>query len=227
MVSSEQLPVLRFVSLLSPPPAGMFEQDGWRPTLLHEVISAGYRVSDDELDKQQATVIPSDPALIMYTSGTTGFPKGAILSHRSLINQALLVMRRAQLYEDDRFCVPVPFFHIYGNGLILGTLGTGVTLYPLLTFDALKAMKVISQECCTRAAFVPTMLLAILQHPKFSEYDLTSLRIISNAGAPVPVALMEQVSDLIGADIGIAYGLTESAGPITASRPEDPFKKDD
>lgn len=224
-VSSERLPNLSYVSLIGSSPAGLLEQEGWRPSLLQEVVDDGIQLSDDALVKQQATITPSDPALIMYTSGITGFPKGALLSHRSLLNQILFVMHRAQSYQNERICVPVPFFHIFGNGYILGALCTGATLFPLLTFNALKAMQVISQKHCTRTAFVPTMLFAILQHPKFSEYDLTSLRQISNAGAPVPVSLMEQVKERIGANIGIAFGMTESAGPITASQFDDPFER--
>jgi fatty-acyl-CoA synthase len=151
--------------------------------------------------------------------------KGALLSHRSLLNQMLLVMRRAESYKDERICVPVPFFHIFGNGYILGALCTGATLYPLLTFDALKTMQVISKERCSRTAFVPTMLLATLQHPQFSAYDLTSLKQISNAGAPDPVALMQQVKERIGANIAIAFGLTESAGSLTSSQNDDPFER--
>jgi fatty-acyl-CoA synthase len=224
-VSSERLPDLKYACLVGPPPDKLLQKEGWRPALWEEVVSAGTQISDEQLAQQQATITPFDPALIMYTSGTTGFPKGALLSHHSLLNQILNVMRRSEPYRDERMCVLVPFFHIFGNGLILGGICTSSTVYPLLTFDAVKAMQLISQERCTRISFVPTMLLAILQHPTFSNYDLTSLKHISTAGAPVPVALMEQVKERIGANIGIAFGLTESTGPITASQFDDPFER--
>jgi len=225
-VTSERLPMLRYVSLVGAPPAGFLEQEGWRPTLFREMVAGGVQVSDAALAERQASVNPSDPAMILYTSGTTGFPKGAILSHRGPINTILLPTSRTDVIETgERFCALVPFFHVFGCvGFILFALCSGGTLHPMLAFDPLKAMQMISRERCTISGGVPTMLLAILQHPDFDRYDLSSLKWIMCAGAPVPVALMEQVKERIGADILIPFGQTESTGGFTQTLPDDPFE---
>jgi fatty-acyl-CoA synthase len=225
-VSSERLPRLRCVSLLGAPPADLGEQDGWRPTLLQEMVAGGTQVSEQERSARQATVQPADPVQIQYTSGTTGFPKGAILRHHGLLNNAMLFARRWGLHQSGRYCNPMPFFHTAGCVLaVLGTLYTGSTLHPLLAFDPRKALQIISQERCTTFLAVPTMLLAILQHPDFGSYDLSSLKQVCSGGAPVPVALMEQVKERIGADVAIVFGQTETSPVITLTLPDDPFER--
>ena len=224
-VTSERLPLLRYVALLGAPPADLLQQEGWRPALFREMVAGGAQVSDAALAERQDSVTPSDPALILYTSGTTGFPKGAVLTHHNLVNQAQLIASTVQLDQNGRGCVLVPFFHVFGCvGYTLATLCGGGTMHPLLAFDPLKAMQVISSERCTVTGGVPTMLMAILQHPDFSKYDLSSLGFISCAGAPVPVALMEQVKERIGADIVIAFGQTENSGAMTLTLRDDPFE---
>src|SRR5215467_7644008 len=118
-VTSERLPKLRFVCRMGMPPAGLLEQERWRPALLDEVVASGLQVSDAALAERQALVRPSDPAILMYTSGTTGFPKGALLSHHGLLNNALLLSRRWGLNQADRHCPLAPFFHVMG---CVGTL---------------------------------------------------------------------------------------------------------
>ncbi len=224
-VTSERLPLLHFVSLVGAPPAALLEQESWRPILLRELVEAGATISTAALVERQAAVSPSDPALLLYTSGTTGFPKGALLTHQGVLNNALGQMRRLAVVQTDRFCAPLPFFHTMGCVLgVLGALAAGGTLHPLLAFDPLKAMQMISRERCTGLAAVPTMLLAILQHPQFGDYDLSSLRIVGSGGAPVPVALMEQVKARIGADVAIGFGQTEASCVITLTTPDDPFE---
>jgi fatty-acyl-CoA synthase len=224
-VTSERLPLLRIVSLVGAPPAGLLDQEGWRPTLFREVVEGGKTISTATLEARQAAVRPADPALLLYTSGTTGFPKGALLTHRGVLNNALSQMRRLEVGPTDRFCAPMPFFHAMGCVLgILGALAAGSALHPLLAFDPLKAMQIISRERCTGLAAVPTMLLAILQHPQFGEYDLSSLRIVGSGGAPVPIALMEQVKAHIGADVAIGFGQTEASCAITLTPPADSFE---
>jgi fatty-acyl-CoA synthase len=228
VVSGERLPLLRYVSLVGAPPAGLLGQEGWRPALFTEMVASGAhgtQVSDDLLRERQASVTPFDPAMMLYTSGTTGFPKGALLSHRSLLNDAAFFIRRMKLKSEFRSCVLVPFFHVFGcMGYNLSSLFSAGTLHPLLAFDSLKAMQIISSERCNFTGGVPTMLTAMLQHPDFTSYDLSSLERVVCAGAPVPVSLMEQVKERMGADVVIAFGQTENSGAITLTLPDDPFE---
>ena len=226
-VTSERLPRLSYVSLMGLPPAGLLEQEGWRPTLLREVIAGGVSVSDAKLAERQASVTPSDPAILMYTSGTTGFPKGAMLTHRGIINDLMLLMLRVvdQVGPGDRYCLPMPFFHIAGAGIVVGVLATGITLHPLVAFDPVKTLQIISTERCSIIFAVPTMLIAMLQHPDFATYPLFSLRSVTSGGAPVPVSLMEQVKARIGSDVAIVFGQTEATGGITLTLPDDPFER--
>ena len=232
-VTSERLPMLRYVNLMGMPPAGLLEQEGWRPALLREVIAAGSAVGDEALAQRQTSVRPSDPAILIYTSGTTGFPKGAVLTHHGLVNNAALIMewfaplraRIGQEMQDTRICLLVPFFHAAGLvGGILCPLYSGGTVCPLLAFDAVKAMQVISHERCNTTSGVPTMLIAMLQHPDFASYDLSSLTFVSSGAAPVPVSLMEQVKERIGADVAIVFGQTEGSCCLTSTLPDDPFE---
>jgi fatty-acyl-CoA synthase len=224
-VTSERLPVLRYVSLLGAPPAGLLEQEGWRPTLFREMVAGGAQVSDEALRERQSSVTPSDPVMIQYTSGTTGFPKGAVLTHHSIINNAVVFAERWGSRSDDRGCTAMPFFHIGGCGLaVLGSIYTGSTLHPMIAFDPLKTVQIISSEHCTTFGAAPTMLLAILQHPDFDKYDLSSLRTVVSGAAPVPVYLMEQVKERMGADVAIVFGQTEASAAITLTLPEDTFE---
>lgn len=225
VVKSERLPMLRYVSLIGAPPAGLLERTSWRPTLFTEMVAGGAHVSDEALRERQASVTPHDPAMMLYTSGTTGFPKGALLTHRGLLNDGAFFFLRMKLENLVRSCVMVPFFHVFGcMGFNLGSLYTAGTLYPLLAFDALKAMQILSSKQCNFTGGVPTMLIAMLQHPDFAKYDLSALERVICAGAPVPVALMEQVKERMGADVMIAFGQTENSGAITLTLPNDPFE---
>ncbi len=224
-VTSERLPMLRYLSLIGAPPAGLMTQEGWRPTHFREMVAGGAAVSSDALREREAAITPNDPAMMLYTSGTTGFPKGAVLTHYNLVNQAMMVASRIHIGPETRSCVLVPFFHVFGCvGYNLAALALGGTIHPLLAFDPLKAMQIISTERCTFSGGVPTMLLAMLQHPDFSKYDLSSLDGVVCAGAPVPVFLMEQVKERIGADVVIAFGQTENTGAITLTLRDDPFE---
>lgn len=225
VVSSERLPMLRYLGLIGGSPAGLSEQEGWRPALFAETVAGGAQISDEALRERQASVTPSEPAMMLYTSGTTGFPKGALLTHRSLLNDAAFFFRRMKLKLHFRACVLVPFFHVFGcMGYNLGSLYAAGTLYPLLAFDALKSMQIVSNERCNFTGGVPTMLMAMLQHSDFAAYDFSSLERVVCAGAPVPVSLMEQVKEKMGADVVIAFGQTENSGAITLTLPDDPFE---
>ncbi|MFL5652738.1 MAG: AMP-binding protein [Ktedonobacteraceae bacterium] len=224
-VTSERLPLLRSVCLLGTAPEGMLEQEGWRPTLFQEMVAAGTQISADGLRVRQASVKPQDPAQIQYTSGTTGFPKGAILLHRSILNNAMIVARQWGLGPHDRYCNLMPFFHTAGCVIgALGPLAAGAVVHPLLTFHPLAALQVISREHCTTLLAVPTMLLAMLQHPDFEAYDLSSLARVGTGGASVPVSLMEQVTERMGANVCNFFGQTEASPFITKTLPDDPFE---
>lgn len=231
-VTSERLPMLNVVSLLGLAPAGL-EQEGWRPTFLHEVVAAGAQVSDAQLDERQASVSPSDPAILMYTSGTTGFPKGALLTHYGLVNNAVVYSKRLEPFAQRegldlrqiRGNTWFPFFHVAGivTGL-LAPLYEGSTVYPLLAFDPVKALQVISAERLFRSGGVSTTIQAMLLHPDCASYDLSSLKVVGSGGAPVPLFLMEQVKDRLGADVFICFGQTEGSCCITMTLADDPFE---
>ena len=226
-VSSERLPLLRYVCLLGAPPADLGEQDGWRPALFQEMVAGGTAESSEARRERQASVKPADPAMLLYTSGTTGFPKGAMLSHRAVINNMMLIMRRVghAVEPGDRYCLPMPFFHIAGAGGVVAVIVAKMVLHPLIAFDPLKMLHIMHQEGCHMSFAVPTMLLALLQHPEFETYRPTSLKVVASGAAPVPVALMEQVKERMGTDIVIVFGQTEATGVITQTLPADTFER--
>jgi fatty-acyl-CoA synthase len=214
------LPRLRRVVLIGDvPAAGMLSYQ--------QAVSMGDRVSDEELRRRQAAVSPRDVAMIQFTSGTTGFPKGVMLTHHSSVNNALLLSHRWDWQPDERLITAMPFFHAAGSLLfILGGLTAGLTVIPLITFDPGKQLELIAREGATFTLAVPTMLIAMLNHPLLAEadFDISSMRRIASGGAPVPVALMEQVREKLGTDIAIAFGQTESSGIIATTPAHDPFE---
>ncbi len=226
-VTSERLPVLRYVCLMGMPPKGLLEQQEWRPTMFGEMVIGGATVSEEALRERQAEVQSSNPAWIMYTSGTTGFPKGAMLTHHNIINDLMMGLYRSNSMNTKgaRYCLPVPFFHIAGAGLATAAVVAKMTLHPLLAFDPLKTLQIIKQQGCEQMFGVPTMLIAMLQHPEFERYRPTTLKVVLSAGAPVPVALMEQVNKQMGTDVAITFGQTESTGGITYTPPGDSFER--
>jgi fatty-acyl-CoA synthase len=136
------------------------------------------------------------------------------------------MVQRWGLQPTDRYCTPMPFFHVGGCVFaILATLCAGGVLHPLVAFDAKKFLQIISGEHCTLTGAVPTMLLAMLQHPDFETSDLSLLKLVATGGAPVPVVLMEQVRERIGADVSIVFAQTEASAVITMTRPGDPFER--
>ncbi len=224
-VNSEHLPLLRSVCLLGAVPEGLLDQEGWRPLLFQEMVETSTGISAEALRVRQASVRPQDPAQIQYTSGTTGFPKGAILQHRSILNNAMIVARQWGPDEGDRYCNPMPFFHTAGCVMgMLGPLAAGAVVHPLLTFHPLTALRVISRERCNTLLAVPTMLLAMLQHPDFETYDLSSLVRVGTGGTSVPVSLIEQVAERMGADVCNFFGQTEASPFITKTRSSGPFE---
>jgi fatty-acyl-CoA synthase len=221
-VRSETLPKLRCAFLIGPPPAA---DAPWQPTPFRELIALGASVSDEVLQARQAEVKPGDPAQLQYTSGTTGFPKGALLSHYSILNNGAVVAHRLNTGPETRFCTAMPLFHT--GGCVLGVLSAlygACALMPLLAFDPVKALDTLANERCTRFGGVPTMLIAMLQHPHSKEVDLSHLQQVFSGGSPVPVVLMEQVKQQWGADVGIVFGQTEASPTITQTLNNDTFE---
>ena len=222
-ISSDILPKLRYVNLLGMPPA--LDSESWRPAFFREMLAAGGAVSMDELRARQASVRPTDPAQILYTSGTTGFPKGAVQTQRAILNNGYIFARRWGMQKGEPVCTAMPFFHAGGCVLgIMAALSVGASLHPLIAFDPLKVMQVVSTERCTRLGGVPTMLLAVMQHPDFPTYDFSSLKSVVSGGSPVPVYLMEQVKERMGADVAIVFGQTEASAAITLTKQDDSFE---
>ena len=150
------------------------------------------QVTDIELDLRSREVLPDDVVNIQYTSGTTGFPKGAMLTHRNLLMNAYYIGERMAFSERDRLCIPVPFYHCFG--CVMGTLMCAVfgsaMVVPAESFDPLATLKAVQDEACTALYGVPTMFIAELSHPRFGEFDLHSLRTGVMAGSPCPIEVM-------------------------------------
>jgi fatty-acyl-CoA synthase len=189
------------------------------------MLRLGESISDEALQARQSTVKPDDVAQMQFTSGTTGFPKGVRMTHHGMVNNAWLSFMRLGVQAGEQFVSPMPFFHVAGSTLnLLGPLSCGATLIPLIAFDPAKQLELVAAERAQHLLGVPTMLIAMLNHPRFAEFDLSSLRQAGTGGSPVPVSLMEQVRTQMGADVWIVYGMTETHCTITLSRPHDPFE---
>ena len=182
----------------------------------------------DELARVQASLSPDDPINIQYTSGTTGFPKGATLSHHNIVNNGFFVGNLCGYTEADRVCIPVPFYHCFG--MVMGNLGCtthGATIViPAPAFDPAATLRAVAQERCTSLYGVPTMFIAELGVPDFDAYDLSSLRTGIMAGSPCPVEVMKQVVDRMGmTEVTICYGMTETSPVSTQTRSDDTLER--
>jgi len=171
---------------------------------------------------------PDEPVNIQFTSGTTGLPKGATLSHFNIVNNGLFVARGMMTRPGDRICVPVPLYHCFG--MVMGVLGAvthGATVVlPAESFDAHSTLAAIAEERCTALYGVPTMFIAELEHPRFGEFDLSSLRTGIMAGAPCPIAIMRRViAEMHMEQITICYGMTETSPVSFQSGIDDPLEK--
>jgi fatty-acyl-CoA synthase len=187
-------------------------------------------ISDDPaaLDEIESTLRPDDPINIQYTSGTTGFPKGATLSHRNILNNGYLVGALIDYTESDRVCIPVPFYHCFG--MVMGNLGAtshGATMViPAPGFDPGLTLQAVEKERCTSLYGVPTMFIAMLNHPQFDSFDLSSLRTGIMAGSPCPVETMKQVIERMGmSEVSICYGMTETSPVSCQTRTDDSLER--
>jgi fatty-acyl-CoA synthase len=173
------------------------------------------------------TIHPEDVVNIQYTSGTTGSPKGVLLTHRNLVNNAWIMGRAMKITERDSVCAPVPLYHCFGcvmSSLLCVVYGIPLVM-PAAQFDALATLQAVAAERCTTLYGVPTMFIAELEHPDFAQYDLTSLRTGIMAGAPCPIEIMKRVvTDMHCAQCVVAYGQTESSPVITSSDADDPLE---
>ncbi|MGI9062266.1 MAG: AMP-binding protein [Pseudonocardiaceae bacterium] len=176
------------------------------------------------LAEQQAGLSPDDPINIQYTSGTTGFPKGATLSHHNILNNGYFVGELCDYTEQDRICVPVPLYHCFGMvmGNLAATTHGACLVYPAPVFEPAATLAAVAQERCTSLYGVPTMFIAELGLPDFESYDLASLRTGIMAGSPCPVAVMKQVVERMGmTEVTICYGMTETSPVSTQTRADD------
>lgn len=193
-----------------------------------EFVGGGERVSGEELAARQAATQFDDPINIQYTSGTTGFPKGATLSHHNILNNGYFVGEGCRYTEEDRVCIPVPYYHCFG--MVMGNLACtshgACMVIPAPAFDPVATLQAVQDERCTSLYGVPTMFIAELEHPEFNEFDLTSLRTGIMAGSPCPIETMKRcVDEMHMEEVTICYGMTETSPVSTQTGADDPLSK--
>jgi fatty-acyl-CoA synthase len=191
------------------------------------VLERGKQLGNERLESVAATIQMDDAVNIQFTSGTTGLPKGATLSHHNLINNAFFVGEATGIEPGSRVCIPVPLYHCFG--MVMGNLGcvthAATMVYPSESFDPLKTLEAVAAERCDLLYGVPTMFIAQLNHPEFSRFDLGSLRRGIMAGAPCPIEVMKEVASTMHmSEITIAYGMTETSPVSFQSSRDDPLE---
>jgi fatty-acyl-CoA synthase len=190
-----------------------------------QLIADGERVPREAIASRMATLKPADPINIQYTSGTTGSPKGATLSHRNILNNAWFTAHLMRFNERDRFCIPVPFYHC--AGMVVGNLASvtcgAAMVIPAPSFEPAATLRAIAQERCTALGAVPTMHIAMLADPTFPKTDVSSLRTGFIGGAPCPLELMKRlVSEFHMPEVAVVYGMTETSPVSTQTLADDP-----
>ncbi|MCL6559668.1 MAG: AMP-binding protein, partial [Firmicutes bacterium] len=192
-LASERLPLMKnFIYLGKERRPGMFTWD--------DVMDLGAQVTDGELAERQASLDPDDVINMQYTSGTTGFPKGVMLTHNNLIGNACSLSECMNFTHQDKLCIPVPFFHCFG--CVLGTLTcvvSGATMVPVESFHPAAVLEAVEKERCTAVHGVPTMFITELEQMEKVKYDTSSLRTGIMAGSPCPIEVMKKVVDVMGA----------------------------
>ena len=193
-----------------------------------DLLEASGEVSVRQLDQRTAQLAAGEAINIQYTSGTTGFPKGATLSHRNILNNGYFIGEACKYTAEDRVCIPVPFYHCFG--MVLGNLACtthgSAMVIPAAGFDASATLHACARERCTSLYGVPTMFIAELGEPDLAGYDLSSLRTGIMAGSPCPIEVMRQVVERMNmSEVTIAYGMTETSPVSTQTSADDPLEK--
>jgi fatty-acyl-CoA synthase len=193
-----------------------------------ELRAAGEAAADEARADRQRRLQFDDPINIQYTSGTTGFPKGATLTHHNILNNGYFVGRGCHYTEEDRICVPVPFYHCFG--MVMGNLAAtshgACIVVPAPSFEARAVLATVQEERCTSLYGVPTMFIAELEDPEFASYDLSSLRTGIMAGSPCPVEVMRRVIERMHMeDVTICYGMTETSPVSTQTGADDTLER--
>ncbi len=218
-VEADNLPCLQRVIFLGDNcPQDLFPYARLKELAMQTEISA--------LTLRKSSLDEDEVINMQYTSGTTGFPKGVMLTHHNVINNGYNIGKCMDFTSDDRLCIPVPFFHCFGCVLgVMACVTHGAAMIPVEVFDPLEVLKSIEAERCTAVHGVPTMFIAELEHPEFASFDLSSLRTGIMAGSPCPTEVMRKViDDMHCSEITIAYGQTEASPVITQTRTQDPLE---
>ena len=219
-LKAARLPTLQAIAHLGPDPAkGMLRFD--------DIAAAATDVTRKRVLELAARLGPDDPINIQFTSGTTGYPKGATLTHFNIVNTGFFTGEAMRLGEEDRLCIPVPLYHCFG--MVLGNLAAithgSAMVYPGEAFEPLAVLETVQREHCTALHGVPTMFIAELDHPDFTRFDLSSLRTGIMAGSPCPIEVMKRVIDRMNmSEVTIAYGKTETSPVSFQSSTDDPLE---
>jgi len=218
-IRSEKLPFLRKIISFDNYYEGMYH---W-----HDIEAFGVLVSEQEYRAVKDSLDPDDVINMQYTSGTTGFPKGVMLTHKNIVNNGLAIGDGMRFSENDRLCIPVAFFHCFGMVLaVMAAVTHGTTMLPLLWYTPMKVMHVVEYEKCTAVHGVPTMFIGVMEHRDFEKYDYSSLRTGIMAGATCPLSVMQGAVDKMNMkEIIIVYGLTEASPGCTMTTVDDSVEK--
>lgn len=216
LLTTPKLPFLkRVVFIGEDTPAGMLN--------FEKIAEMGKEVPDEQLAAVESSLDVHDVINMQYTSGTTGFPKGVMLTHYNLVNNGYHIGECMKFTDKDRLCIPVPFFHCFGSVLaVMASVTHATAMVPVEIFDPLKVLQTVEKERCTAVYGVPTMFIAELEHPDFAKFDLSTLRTGIMAGSVCPIEVMKRcVKDMNLTELTSVYGQTESSPGITQTRTED------